>query len=347
MDNRTVIIEPQETRPSGDYQAWLANQSSAETVRRKKRNRTILICGIAAVVLLMVIGIWRAGSNSGSGSTLNFTSDYIAVLDVNGEISSSPSGGSDHAWTIKMIDSLMADDYNKGIFLRVDSPGGSVYESDELYLKFMEYKEKTGRPIYAYYGSMAASGRYYVSVMSDKIYANRNCWTGSIGVTLGTMYDFSGLLERYGVKVNTITSGANKAMGSEFIEMTDEQRAIFQSLVDEAYDQFVGIVAEGRGMSVAQVKKIADGRILTAKQAMEADLIDAIGDERDARATMKADCGLDSADFQELAPEETTSVLTYFTQARDNQVVSEIDMLMELIKRGGTFEISYRANISR
>ena len=130
--------------------------------------------------------------------------------------------------------------------------------------------------------SQATSGGYYISASCDKIIANRNCWTGSIGVTMGTLMDISELLENLGIKTNTITSGANKAMGSSYEAMTEEQREIFQSLIDEAYDQFVGIVADGRDMSEKEVRKIADGRIYTAKQALDNGLIDAIGTMEDA-----------------------------------------------------------------
>lgn len=101
-------------------------------------------------------------------------------------------------------------------------------------------------------------GGYYVSAGCDKIIANRNCWTGSIGVTLGTMYDVSELLDNLGIKTQTITSGANKAMGSSVEPMTKEQKQIYQSMVAEAYEQFTEIVAEGRNMSLSKVKKLAD-----------------------------------------------------------------------------------------
>jgi protease-4 len=134
-------------------------------------------------------------------------------------------------------------------------------------------------------GSMAASGGYYISAPADGIYANRNTWTGSIGVIIGTLYDVSGFLDKVGIEATDITSGANKGMGSQTEHMTDEQRAIFQGLVDEAFDQFVGIVSEGRGMDEAYVRQIADGRIYSARQAVDNRLIDGIltRDEFDAK----------------------------------------------------------------
>ena len=181
---------------------------------------------------------------------------YVGVLYVEGVIA---RGNVDswgravdyqHDFTINAIDSLIYDWNYKGLILYVDSPGGGVYESDELYYKIKEYQKKTGRPVYSYMASMATSGGYYISAPSDMIFANRNCWTGSIGVTIGTLYDLSGFLEKYGIDTVTITAGKNKSMGSVVDPLTDEQLEIFQSLVDEAYDQFVGIVAEGRNMEI-------------------------------------------------------------------------------------------------
>jgi protease-4 len=219
---------------------------------------------------------------------------YIAQFNVIGTISSVPvvdmlgnMSGYYHDWTLARIDDCLYDGENKGLILFVDSPGGGVYESDELYLKLREYREFTERPVYAVMGSMAASGGYYVSAAADYIYANRNTWTGSIGVTMGTIIDVSGFLERYGVKTETIIAGRNKAMGSNFDPMTDEQRAIFQSLVDEAYDQFTDIIAEERALDIDYVRALADGRVYTAMQAYENGLVDGFGDVETALEDMQ------------------------------------------------------------
>ena len=209
------------------------------------------------------------------------TDDFVGVLNVVGTIQASSSRnvsltGSDdgqynHDLYMNYVDQLEKSKNNKAILLYVNSPGGTVYESDELYLKLMEYKEKTKRPVYAYFGSQACSGAYYISMAADKIYTNRNTWTGSIG----------------GIKEIDITSGKNKSMGSGGLDLTDEQRDILQSLVDEAYDQFAGIVSEGRGLDINTVKKIADGRIYSAKQAKEKGLVDEIGSEDELKALIR------------------------------------------------------------
>ena len=199
-------------------------------------------------------------------------------------------------------------------------------------------------------GEMAASGGYYISAPCDKIFANRNCWTGSIGVTIGTIYDISGLLEKYGIKTQTITSGKNKAMGSSVEPLTDEQQAIYQSLVDEAYEQFVGIVAEGRDMSTAEVKEIADGRVYTAKQALELGLIDEIGTLSDAANDMVDKYELWDCDVVTLEPGYSTSIFdTLFSKvdALSTGRTGDVAALLDAIDDGGDFPISYMCEALR
>ena len=274
---------------------------------------------------------------------------YIATIYVEGAIQSGNvdtwgfPAGYQHDWTLGKIDELISDEYNQGLILFVDSPGGGVYESDELYLKLKEYKQKTKRPVYAYMGSMAASGGYYISAIADKIIANRNTWTGSIGVTIGTLYDISGFLERYGVKSQTITSGKNKAMGSSVEPMDEEQRAIWQSLVDEAYDQFAQIVAEGRELSIERVKEIADGRIYSAKQALEVDLIDGIGDFHSAVADMQEVYGLHECEIIDVVYEDSSffSGLLRGMAAATNKGTSEADRILSLVETTDPMPIRY------
>ncbi len=209
--------------------------------------------------------------------------NYIGILDISGTIQANSgtsslfaeAGGYNHDFLLSSVEDMMDDPLNKGILLSLNTPGGTVYEADELYLKLMEYKEKTGRPIYAYMHGTAASGGYYLAMAADEIYANRNTMTGSIGVIVST-YDMSALYEKLGIKEVNIASGRNKAMGSPGTPMTEEQLGIYQSYVDEAYNQFVDIIAKGRNMDREQVLPLADGRIYSASQALDLDLIDGI-----------------------------------------------------------------------
>lgn len=225
--------------------------------------------------------------------------DFIAVLPIEGTIQGSSSGsgfygtsvGYNHDLLMEYVNRLIDNNSNKGIILRLDTPGGTVYEADELYLKLMEYKEKTGRPIWAYMESMCCSGGVYIASSADEQYANRITTTGSIGVIMST-YDMSELYEKLGIKEVNIVSAKNKDMGSSGKPMTGEQKAIYQAVVDEYYEQFVSIVAQGRNMTVDEVKKLADGRIYTAKQAQENGLIDGIKTSEDFDAYVKEQSGV-------------------------------------------------------
>ncbi len=224
----------------------------------------------------------------------------------------------------------------------MDSPGGGVYESDELYFKIKEYQDTTNRPVVSYMASMAASGGYYISAPADKIYANRNCWTGSIGVTIGTVYDISGLLDNYGIKTVTITSGRNKAMGSMVDPLTDEQRAIFQSLVDESYEQFVGIVAEGRNMDLAKVKTIADGRIYSAQQAYTLGLVDSVCSYDDAIADLQKTYQLEGCEIYDMYYTDDSFFGTLLSKAPLPELPqSDTEAVLSMVKDDVEFPVSY------
>lgn len=204
--------------------------------------------------------------------------DYLAVVSVEGTIQEqtsdsvwSTAGGYLHTSTMEYLDRLMEDENNKGILLYVDSPGGTVYESEELYDKLMEYKTVTNRPIWCYMAHYAASGGYMAALAADEIFANQNTTTGSIGVIMSG-YDLSGLYEKLGIQYFSITSGEYK----DSSQMTQEQMDIYQSQVDECYQRFVQKVMDGRDMSEEDVRALADGRTYTAQQAKENGLIDEI-----------------------------------------------------------------------
>lgn len=247
-----------------------------------------VLCGCIAFVSLWG-NVFKNIITSGTTSTTAYipSGDTIDVITVEGTIAEGQVSYN-HVWTLNRIDDLMKRDSNKGIMLYVNSPGGGIYESDELYLKLKEYKEKTGRPVYAYMAQTAASGGLYVCMAADKIYANRMTLTGSIGVIM-SLTDTTGLQDLIGIKSENIVSGKNKAMGNP---LTDEQRDILQSIIDESYEIFVDVVAEGRGLDEQTVKKLADGRVYSPVQAKKAGLIDEIADFDTAVSQMKAENNL-------------------------------------------------------
>ncbi len=245
----------------------------------------VLILGFIIFAVIIFSALASVGKNASSTDAPSYTGHdgYVAVLHIEGTIAStaetglfSAADGYDQQYLMNSVMNLANDPDNKGLLLYIDSPGGEVYATDELYLRIIDYKERTGRPVYTYCASMAASGGYYLAAAADQILMNRNCMTGSIGVTAGTTIDISEFLEKNGIKTTSIYVGKNKTMGSNFEEFTEEQKEIYVSILKETYDQFVAIVAEGRDMEISEVETLADGRIYSPKQALENGLIDGI-----------------------------------------------------------------------
>lgn len=280
------------------------------------------------------------GTTNQALSQMPTTEDFVAIVPIEGTIqASSPESGLygttatyNHDMLMEYVNLLIENDHNKGIVLRLNTPGGTVYEADELYMKLMEYKEKTGRPILAYMESQCCSGGVYLAAAADEQYANRITTTGSIGVIMST-YDMSGLYEKLGIKEVNIVSSKNKDMGSAGKPMSAEQKAIYQSFVDEYYERFVDIVATGRNMSVEDVKKLADGRIYTASQAVENGLIDGIKSSEEFDAYVKEQCGEDN--FFEPSS-EMNPWAQLFGMATKTKEKSEAEVLVDLMNQVGS-----------
>ena len=227
--------ERDQTRESG-IQPQSNNPSSF-----KKKNRAGLFVLIVLCVLFLFFSVKKttlfSDNNLFSPHVAISTAPHIAVLHIEGVIEEL-NDTYDQVWLINTIRSLKESSQNKGILLYIDSPGGGVYESDEVYLELMDYKT-SGKPVWAYLGPMAASGGYYIASAADHITANRNTLTGSIGVIAGESVDLSELMEKYGIRITTFTAGANKNMLNINSPVTPEHAQIMQSIADEAYEQFV------------------------------------------------------------------------------------------------------------
>ncbi|MGR9049820.1 signal peptide peptidase SppA [Halobacillus faecis] len=231
-------------------------------------------------------------------------SKRIVELNLEGAIIDNPStnpnpfggGGYQHDRFMKKLEAIKKDASIKGIHLYVNSPGGGVYESAEIHDKLLEIKE-AGKTIYVSMGNMAASGGYYVSAPADRIFASNDTFTGSLGVIMQSI-NYQELANEYGVKFNTIKSGEFKDIMSPTKEMTEADREILQTLVDESYQQFVDVIVEGREMPESRVKELADGRIYSGKQAVENGLVDDIGFREDTLKALKKEIGGDPQVFQ-------------------------------------------------
>ncbi len=217
----------------------------------------------------------------------------IVILDVNGVIQDTgetgsflQSAGYNHQDFMKKLNYIQDDDSVKGIIIKVNSPGGGVVESAEIHDKLAEIQKKSKKPVYISMGSMAASGGYYISTAAKKIYASPETMTGSLGVIMEGI-NYEGLADKYGVDFVTIKSGKHKDIMSPTRKMTEEERQILQSMINNSYEGFVKVISEGRNISIDQVKKIADGRVYDGRQAKDLQLIDGFGYLDDVVKQMK------------------------------------------------------------
>ncbi|MGH7390273.1 MAG: signal peptide peptidase SppA [Candidatus Rokuibacteriota bacterium] len=186
------------------------------------------------------------------------------------------------------------DDKVRALVLRVNSPGGTVTASDIIYKELTDFRERKNVPVVAVMMDLAASGGYYIALAADTIVAHPTTVTGSIG-TIMVSLGAEGLMQKIGVAPRTIKSGEHKDMGSPFRPLTDAERAIFQSVIDDLHRQFVAKVVERRKLPPARAQALADGRIYTADQALAGGLIDAVGYMSDAIALARRAAGLDEA----------------------------------------------------
>lgn len=237
-----------------------------------KRKRVLV--GLAVIVGLIVfffvasLLVMRFGATPGEFSF----GGRIAVVEIRGVITQS-SG---------VIDELRRhreDNGVKAIVLRIDSPGGGVGPSQEIYQEVLKTRKE--KKVLTSMGAVAASGGYYIACGSDLIVANPGTITGSIGVVM-QFSNFEELMKKIGIKGVVIKSGAFKDTGSPFREMTPEERRLLQQVIDSVQEQFVQAVVTGRKMDRAKVAEIADGRILTGEQARKLGLVDELGNLQDA-----------------------------------------------------------------
>ena len=196
------------------------------------------------------------------------TDNRIGIVDITGVIQSSQN-------IIKQIKIFRNDKHIRGIILRIDSPGGAVGPSQEIYDEVLKTR-KSGKTIYASMGTLAASGGYYIASAADQIFANPGTLTGSIGVIMA-FSNAQGLLEKIGLKPEIIKAGKYKDIGSPTRSMNQIEKSLLQDVVTDVHQQFIEAIANGRGMSIAEITKIADGRIFTGRQAYSLKLVDQLG----------------------------------------------------------------------
>ena len=200
--------------------------------------------------------------------------DRVALIRIEGVILDAQA-------TISELKQYSENPLVKAIVLRIDSPGGGVVPSQEIHDAVKRVKNKSNKAVIASMGTVAASGGYYIAAATDRIIANPGTLTGSIGVIM-EMANFEGLMKKVGVEGVVIKSGRFKDVGSPLRKMSDEERKLLQSVMDDVHHQFIQAVADGRSLEVSDVEPLADGRIYTGRQAKEARLVDELGDLDDA-----------------------------------------------------------------
>ena len=241
------------------------------------------------LVLIVIIGISMLGALFISPRVKQSKlagRDKIAIIYVDGMIVGgrgqvglfSEGGGTDAL--IRQLHAARDDQSVKAIVLRINSPGGTVPASQEVGEELKKIRA-LGKPVITSMADMAASGGYWLAACTDKIYANSSTITGSLGVYM-PYSNWEELYKKIGVRQEKIKSGPHKDILSPDRQLTDEERAIIQVMVDDMYNQFVEVIAEGRHLDQAKVRQLADGRIYTGRQAKEAGLVDELGNMYDA-----------------------------------------------------------------
>ena len=231
--------------------------------RRPLLKGFLIFLGIGLLLFFTVyVATWMVEDGS-------MSNDRIALIRIEGVILDAKD----------IVDEMIRYDENpsiKAILLRIDSPGGAVVPSQEIYDQVKRIRAESKKKVVVSMGTVAASGGYYIASASDRIVANPGTLTGSIGVIM-ELANVAGLLQKIGVESVVVKSGAHKDLASPFRKMGAEERAILQNVLDDVHKQFIEAVSEGRGMELDRIRPLADGRVFTGRQAKELGLVDELG----------------------------------------------------------------------
>jgi protease IV len=233
----------------------------------------LAVLALFALAFTLIIVSFVSSPSERTETVTSGTGDRIAVIDLRGEITSSED-------VIRQLKKYRSSSSVKAILLHIDSPGGGVVPSQEMYEEVRKTRDG-GKPVIVSMGSLAASGGYYVSCGATRLVANRGTLTGSIGV-ISEFLQVKDALAKLGISQKTIKAGKLKDAGSPTKNMTGDDQAYFQSLMDDVHRQFIDVVARERRMPAEKVRALADGRVFTGEQAVELGLVDTLGTFEDA-----------------------------------------------------------------
>jgi protease-4 len=249
-----------------------------------RQQKIILISLICLPVITGIFLYVLENSGSFGNSVLSdIQNKKIGLVRVTDVIYSSEN----YVW---QLNELRRDKTVGGVILRIESPGGAVSPSQEIYREVLRYREDN-KPLIVSMGNMAASGGYYIACPAMKIFANPGTLTGSIGVIF-RFPQYYRLFDKIGLKMETIKAGKNKDIGSPHHEMTHEERAVLQNLINDTHEQFINDILQARKFNPDSLRLIADGSVFTGRQALSLGLVDSLGGFEDALAYMKYYLGL-------------------------------------------------------
>ena len=286
------------------------------------------------MLILLVLGVfvymsfYRAGLHSGKSKGFSLK-DKIGVVCVEGVINDSRE-------ITEQLDDFAKDDSIIAVVLRVDSPGGGVAVSQEIYDAVVELRKT--KKVVASMGSIAASGGLLVACAADKIVANPGTITGSISAIMH-FANFEELLKKVGVKSSVVKSGQYKDIGSPVREMTPEEKVIVQELVDDIYNQFVDVIVKERKLPREKVIAIADGRVFSGRKAKELGLVDSLGDMTSAAKLASNLAGKDGKYDLVYPSKKRTSVFDYFLEGAASQLSNSLKEKLE--SKGGISYLYY------
>ena len=294
---------------------------------------TLPVCSCVGTGFITLSALGRM---AGEPAAMTGFGDAVAVIRLDGAI----SGGAEYITTgitpehvTDLLEQAAADPAIKAIVVRVNSPGGSVVASDEIYHALLEFE----KPVVIWMDEMAASGGYYIACGGDYVFAHPATLTGSIGV-VSQFINVEELLDEIGVDVVIVASGPRKDIGSLFREMTEEEQALWEAIIDEVYEGFVETVAQARSLPLEHVRELADGSVYTGRQALELGLVDELGTRDDAIAKAAELGGIEG----EPRVVELKSIPTFFDTLYGFQARPAMPTLEEILGWAGAPSLEFR-----
>ncbi len=297
-----------------------------------KRNPVLIVLLTAAILGAVFFGILMisaALSGKRAAASLSVVgSDRVALVKIEGLLLGSEQ-------VVEELRSYTEDSSIKAIVIRIDSPGGGVVPSQEIY-NAVKSARREGKKVIVSMGSVAASGGYYIAAAADKIVANPGTLTGSIGVKM-EFPNFEKLLEKVGVKGMIVKAGEYKDIGSPYRDMTAQEQKLLQDVIDNVHDQFIKAVAEGRKLPIAEVRAIADGRIFTGRQALELKLVDQLGDLGDSITTAGSMVGIKGKP----TVVEKKKKIPFFEYLKEESAAWIADIVSRTLADGSSVKLQY------